>query len=544
MEILAPLLGGLGLFLLGMALMTDGLKIAAGDALRSILGAWTRTRARGLVAGAFITAAVQSSSAVTVATIGFVNAGLLTLSQAIWVVFGANIGTTMTGWLVSQIGLKLDWGALALPLIGLGMIAGLALKNRPRFGGAAQAAAGFGLFFLGVGLLQQAFSGLTPQIAALALDDAGLAGIAAFLVLGIILTTLTQSSSAAMAIVLTASSGGALPLQLAAAAVIGANIGTTSTALLATIGATPAAHRVAMAHVAFNGVTAIGALALLPVMLWASEGVLDGAHLVDDTPGRLAAFHTIFNLLGIILIWPLAPRLTAWLSTLYRSEEEVLARPDHLDANLAGTPSLALRALVLECWRLHGLSLELARMRLTAPASERARLDARQGALAELASAIRRFLEQLSTEAMTPETARALPDLVRAVQHAEDLALASGELASLRRPRTGETVRPAWEKMDKAVDEALDRAGEADIFTDTQKTTEKAYQRLKNVLLEALATGEASVNAVDGSLALAQRLRRVAEAARDGRHRLEPWLEEGGIAEPAVQKGEGADPEG
>lgn len=533
MEILAPLLGGLGLFMLGMALMTDGLKLAAGEALKSILGAWTRTRARGLLAGAFITAAVQSSSAVTVATIGFVNAGLLTLAQAIWVVFGANVGTTMTGWLVSQVGLKLDWGALALPLIGIGLLAGLALKSRPRLGGAAQAVGGFGLFFLGIGLLQEAFSGLTPQIAGLALDDTGLSGIAAFLLVGALLTTLTQSSSAAMAIVLTASAGGALPLQLAAAAVIGANIGTTSTALLATIGATPAAHRVAMAHVAFNAVTALGALALLPLMLWASDAVLDGAGILDDTPAQLAAFHTVFNVLGIVLIWPLAPRLTAWLSTLYRSEAEALARPDYLDANLAGTPSLALRALVLECWRLHTLSLELARMRLAAPASDRIKLDARQGALTELAAAIRRFLEQLSTETMTPETARALPDLVRAVQHAEDLAIASGELASLRRPRTGEAVRPAWEKMDKAVDKALAHAGEAGIFTDTQKSTERAYQRLKNALLGALAAGEVNVNAVDGSLALAQRLRRVAEAARDGRHRLEPWLEEGEIAEPA-----------
>ena len=533
MEILAPLLGGLGLFMLGMALMTDGLKLAAGDALRSILGAWTRTRARGLVAGAFITAAVQSSSAVTVATIGFVNAGLLTLAQAIWVVFGSAIGTTMTGWLVSQVGLKIDWTALALPLIGIGTLAGLLLKGRARAAGAVQAVAGFGLFFLGIGLLQEAFSGLAPQVAAFELGDAGPLAILAFVLIGIVLTTLTQSSSAAIAIVLTASAGGALPLHLAAGAVIGANIGTTSTALLATIGATPAARRVAMAHVSFNATSALCALAILPVMLWLSHAVLDGTGILQETPARLAAFHTSFNLLGLLVIWPLAPRLTAWLSSLYRSEAEILARPEHLDANLAGAPSLALRALVLECWRLHTLSLELARMRLTAPASDKTKLDARQGALAELAAAIRRFLEQLSTETMTPETARALPDLVRAVQHAEDLALASGELASLRRPRTGEAVRPAWDKLDKAVDKALGRAGEADIFTDTQKSTEKAYQRLKNVLLEALAAGEVNVNAVDGSLALAQRLRRVAEAARDGRHRLEPWLEEGEIAEPA-----------
>ncbi|AZU02891.1 Na/Pi cotransporter family protein [Glycocaulis alkaliphilus] len=527
MEILAPLLGGLGLFMLGMALMTDGLKTAAGDALKSILGAWTRTRARGLVAGAFITAAVQSSSAVTVATIGFVNAGLLTLGQAIWVVFGANVGTTMTGWLVSQVGLKLDWGALALPLIGLGMIAGLALKSRPRLGGAAQAVAGFGLFFLGVGLLQQAFSGLTPQIAALDLEGAGMFAIPLFILVGALLTTLTQSSSAAMAITLSASAGGAVPLSLAAAAVIGANIGTTSTALLASIGATPAARRVAMAHVAFNAVTAIGALALLPLLLWASEGVLDGAHLVDDTPGRLAAFHTIFNLLGVLLILPLAPRLTRWLAGLFSTPDEAVSRPEYLDSNLLQTPSLAVRSLALECWRLHTLALDLASAYLGESGRRTTAPDHRREALSELAGAIRDFIDQLTQVSLPPESGKALADLVRVIQHTEELLQASAQLQALPAPRTGPALKPAWDGMDAEVRASLSIAADRETFTDTAAQTEKAFQSLKKTLLAALAEGSAGLGPVDTGLVRAQVLRRIALSARDGRQRLGDWLNGG-----------------
>ena len=523
MEILAPLLGGLGLFLLGMALMTDGLKTAAGDALKSILGSWTRTRARGLVAGAFITAAVQSSSAVTVATIGFVNAGLLTLGQAIWVVFGANVGTTMTGWLVSQLGLKLDWGALALPLIGLGMIAGLALKSRPRLGGAAQAVAGFGLFFLGVGLLQQAFSGLAPQIAGLNLEAAGLFAIPVFILVGALLTTLTQSSSAAMAITLTASAGGAVPLPLAAAAVIGANIGTTSTALFAAIGATPAAQRVAMAHVAFNAVTAVGGLILLPVLLWASEGVLDGAHLVDDTPGRLAAFHTLFNLLGVLLILPLAPRLTRWLSGLFTTPDEAVSRPEFLDSNLLQTPALAVRSLALECWRLHTLVLELAGERLGAAPAARVRLAHRHDALLELVASIRTFLDALTQTSLPVEAGKAISDLVRAVHHGEEILAVSAALQAHPAPRTGPALKAVWDAMDTQVRASLAAAADRAVFTDTDPQTESVFQALKTALLEALADGTAGLSPVDRGLARAQLMRRLAKAARDGRERLAHW---------------------
>ncbi|MEH0069503.1 Na/Pi symporter [Pannonibacter sp. Pt2-lr] len=154
---IALLLGGTGLFLAGMWMMTDGLKLAAGKALEGLLRSATGAPWRGVLAGIAVTAVVQSSSAVTVATIGFVNAGLLSLAQSVWVIFGTNIGTTMTGWLVATLGFKLDIVSLALPLLGAGMIIRVAAGSRGRLSGLGQAVAGFGAFFLGIGFLQQAF---------------------------------------------------------------------------------------------------------------------------------------------------------------------------------------------------------------------------------------------------------------------------------------------------------------------------------------------------------------------------------------------------
>ncbi|MCB2003143.1 MAG: Na/Pi cotransporter family protein, partial [Rhodoferax sp.] len=264
LALIGPLVGGLGLFLLGMGMMTDGLKLAAGPALQSILAAATHTRWHALGSGILVTALVQASGAVTVATIGFINAGLLSLAPALWVLFGANVGSTMTGWLVAAVGLKFKIEALALPLVGLGAVLRLTGSGR-RHGAIGTAVAGFGLLFMGIGLLQQNFAGLAGQ---LSLPEGGGAMVVlAQLLIGVLMTVLMQSSSASIAIALTAAQGGLIGAQGAAAVVIGANIGTTFTALVAAIGATPNARRAAAAHVIFNLITACVALALLPWLI-------------------------------------------------------------------------------------------------------------------------------------------------------------------------------------------------------------------------------------------------------------------------------------
>ncbi|MBC7183786.1 MAG: Na/Pi cotransporter family protein, partial [Marinobacter sp.] len=260
------ILGGLALFLLAMEMMTNGLKSAAGHHLRHMLGHWTRTPLRGLASGFLITGLVQSSGAVTVATIGFVNAGLLSLSQSLGVVFGSNIGTTMTGWLVSLVGVGFNIEAVALPILTAGV--GLKLvSGNSRTKAFGEALAGFALFFLGLSILKSSLESLTGGLdnSILLQNDYGLP---AFILIGFLATVLTQSSSAALAIVITAAAGGLIAFDNAAAAVIGANLGSTSTAAISALKATANARRLAIGHILFNVVTGIIALTILPVMLW------------------------------------------------------------------------------------------------------------------------------------------------------------------------------------------------------------------------------------------------------------------------------------
>lgn len=222
-----------------------------------------------------MTAVVQSSSAVTVASLGFVNAGLISVRQALGIIYGANVGTTMTGWLVALIGFKMNIQAFALPLIGIGVLMKL-IKPNQRVASLGLALVGFGLFFVGIDILKEAFEGIVKVFDISQFTADGITGVASFLLIGIVMTILTQSSSAAIALTITAASTGMIGLYAAGAMVIGANIGTTSTALLATIGATSNAKRVGAAQVIFNAATAIVALLILPVIF----------NLIDGLKGR------------------------------------------------------------------------------------------------------------------------------------------------------------------------------------------------------------------------------------------------------------------
>ncbi len=346
-EIIAVGFGGLGLFLLGMWLITEGLRVAAAGSLARLLAHWTSNRARGLLAGTLLTAALQSSSAVTVATLGFVNTGLLRFERAVWVIFGSNLGTTLTAWLVALIGFKFKVDVLALPLIGVGaMLRVFAPTDRYRSLG--MALAGFGILFLGIETLAAAFTGVAPSLPL----QVGAYRWVVMVGSGIILTTLMQSSSAAIAVVLTALAGGLLGLTDAAAVVIGANVGTTSTALIATLGATANARRLAFAHVLFNVFTAIVALLMLYPLLGAVQILVKGLALGNDPTTALAMFHTLFNLLGVLLMWPVEPRMSRFLQTCFQRRQMTSGALQYLDGNVAGFPDAARVALGKELSRL------------------------------------------------------------------------------------------------------------------------------------------------------------------------------------------------
>jgi phosphate:Na+ symporter len=414
--IIGMLAGGLGLFLLAVSMITDGLTLAAGHALRDLLGKWTRTPARGIVTGLSITAIVQSSSAVTVATIGFVNAGLLTMRQALGVVYGSNIGTTMTGWLVAIIGFQLKVDSFALPMIGIGMLLRLT-GGGSRRSHVGMALAGFGLFFIGIDVLRDAFAGLVAVIELEKFTLQRIPGVFLYVGVGFLMTVLTQSSSAAIAITLTAATGGILGLYAAAAMVIGANVGTTTTAAFAAIGATSNAKRVAAAHIIFNAATGLVALLIMPLLFWAVNATGELLGMQDIPAVTLALFHTTFNILGVLLIWPVSGRLAQFLEKRFVTQEEIEGRPRYLDRTVAVSPLLALNALALELSRIAAVARRMALEVLSTESIPGKRIASDHMVANNLALAIAEFLPRLERAALGGDVAEQLARALRAEQH-------------------------------------------------------------------------------------------------------------------------------
>lgn len=333
------LTGGIGLFLMGMVLLTDGVKAYAGDSLRRALMRFTGTPGKAFVSGALVTTLVQSSSATTVAVIGFVSAGLIGFSQALGVVFGASLGTTATGWIIAGLGLKVSVGFYALPLVGLGAF--FRLLGRGRMRSLGTALAGFGIIFIGIETLQIAMRGLSGVFDLAALPSAGAKAHLLAMLIGTGMTVIMQSSSAAVATILTALHAGAVNFDQAASVVIGAAVGTTVTGVVAAIGASVPARRTALAHVLFNLATGLIAVLLLPVFLWLIAQAQ--AHLgLDPGAMSLAAFHTAFIAVGVAIFLPMVDRFGRVIERFLPDRGPVLTR--HLDKAVLRAPSVALEA--------------------------------------------------------------------------------------------------------------------------------------------------------------------------------------------------------
>ena len=520
--LIGGLAGGVGLFLLGMGLMTDGLRLAAGPSLERILAKSTKTRMRGLVSGALVTVAVQSSSAVTVAAIGFVNAGLLSLGQALWVLFGANVGTTMTGWLVALVGMKFKIDAFALPLIGVGMLLRLTGDGKRR-GALGTALAGFGVLFLGIDLLKDTFADVAADFQLPQWE--GFVGVIAMVLVGILMTVLMQASAAALVIAFSAAQSGLVTIEAAAAVVIGANVGTTVTALLAAIGATSNAKRAAAAHILFNVITGVVALLLLPWLLGFLGFVRELLELDTAPAAKLALFHTVFNILGVLLIWPLADRLTTFLLARFRSAEEDEARPRYIDKTVLAVPALALDALERELRRLGGIALATVRAAFDAAPPQ---LEKNQQIADRLTNTIAAFIAELNRGGMAIDSAQRLPRLLRVARYYEAATeLATEAAAALREadpentPEQAElaervrTFRAQGGQLIACLDPALPSCATADL-----NAFEDAYQALKAALLEAGAQARLPVAIMDARLRGASALRRAVEQAAKAAQQL------------------------
>lgn len=505
--ILTTFVGGLGLFLLAVTLITNGLKLAAGDALRSILAKSTETRFRGVASGVLVTGIVQSSSAVTVATIGFVNAGLLSLSQSMGVVYGANIGTTMTGWIVAAVGFSVKIEALALPLIGIGMLFRV-LRSRSRWAPVGEALAGFGLFFIGVDLLKDAFDTFSQHVDIAGIAPRGGLGVLLYVLLGFFMTVVTQSSSAAIAITLTAATAGLLGIDAAAAMVIGANVGTTSTAAFAVIGATANARRVAAVHVIFNLLTGGVAVLLLPVLLWlvSSTGTVLG---LQDIPAvSLALFHSVFNIFGLLIMWPLTDPLAAFLGTRFATEAERLARPKFLDRNVMATPVLAMEALNLELRRAAGKvrSLVSGAINMNGPPG-RSLMEQEQG-LRSLLDAIEQFVITLEIERLPADQRGNLAIVLRVTGYLDEVIGLVKTLDDHRRDIVTISQPPVAQAVASyhaAILEQIGRCDAADTtgiggLEDGYEGVRSRWHELKTVLLNAAAARAIPVNPLSSAL--------------------------------------------
>ncbi len=369
--IILQIVGALGVFLYGLQVMSEGLQKAAGTRLRSVLSGATQNRFAGTASGFVVTCAVQSSSATTVMIVAFCSAGLLTLTQSLGVIFGANIGTTTTAWLVSLLGFKIKISAFAVPLIGVGFFSQFIRRwSLPHKLG--QALVGFGLLFLGLGLLKDALPDVKDNeniVEMLSSLEPGTAsGLFLAVTFGAVLTAIVQSSSASMAITLTAAAKGYIDFPTACAIALGQNIGTTITAALATIGAPLVARRAALAHVLFNLLGAIWPILLLGPFIGIIDAVVPGDPFSSSEkafqvyiPTHIAAFHTAFNVVNTgIFLAALTPfeRLITKLLPDKGNNDDVHSLV-YLESPFGSTPEIAIEAAARETDRMAGITVTM-----------------------------------------------------------------------------------------------------------------------------------------------------------------------------------------
>ncbi len=301
-------------------MLSDGIHKSAGKTLSSILGFMTNNRFIAVFTGLFITMIVQSSSATTVMVVSFVNAGIISLSQSVGVIFGANIGTTVTAWIVAIIGFKFKISLFAIPIFGIGFL--LTRLKKIKNENIGETLMGFGLLFLGLDLLSGAIPSFGAESITFLSDLQNNGGLSLFfgVIAGILITILLHSSSASTAVILTMAAGGLLNWEFSATMILGSNIGTTIDAVLASIGTKVNARRAALIHVLFNITGTLLALLLLNPLLLLVDSLIPG-EVYDSLPSHIAMLHTVFNVLNTVIFLPFTNQLALLTKKVIRSKE-------------------------------------------------------------------------------------------------------------------------------------------------------------------------------------------------------------------------------
>ncbi len=451
----ARTLGGVGVFLVGMAILTEGLRALSGDRFRRFLAARTQTPWRGALAGATATAAVQSSSATTVTAVGFVGAGLLTFEQALGVIFGANIGTTATGWIVALVGFKLQLAALALPLLFVGAV--LRLLGRGPARALGWSLAGFALLFVGIALMQDGMAAFQGAVTPESFPGGSILGLLQLVGIGVAITIVTQSSSAGVATAMVALGAGAIDFTQAAAMVIGMDVGTTFTAALATVGGSTAMRRTGWAHVIYNLMTGAMALILLGPYTAVTESwfSMASAEQAGDAQMRLVAFHTLFNLLGVVAVLPVARPFARLMMRLAPERGPVLT--DGLDDRLLRDPPAAIDAALGALRAIVDFEMETLRQALVAPKPEAA-LESRLSVMDRALDDASAYVDRIKTEpADRTAHARHLA-LLHALDHAHRLAHRFSQTERLDTLRTDGRLRRMARLLARAAEGMRPRA--------------------------------------------------------------------------------------
>lgn len=283
------LLAGLGIFLFGMFQLEEAIRELSGTAFRKLLRLYTNNRVKAILTGTVTTAILQSSSAVTLMVLAFVGAAIINMESAIGITIGANLGTTFTAWIVALLGFKVSIESFSLPLIGVGGVGMIFLANRQKLLQLCKLLMGFGFIFLGLDYMKTSVETVAAHVDIGQLPDWG---IWVYAIFGLLLTAVMQSSSATIAIVLTALSSQLLSFYQAESMVIGANVGTTVTVLIGSVGGTTAKKRVALSHLIFNLITGLAAFSLINVFTWL---IMDFFAMRHEPVVALALFHTLFN---------------------------------------------------------------------------------------------------------------------------------------------------------------------------------------------------------------------------------------------------------
>lgn len=351
------IIAGIALFLIGMNYMENGFKLFSGGSLETILEKFTRTTPRAIGTGFLATAVVQSSSLVTVIIISFLSAGLIGLTQAVGVIFGSNVGTTATAWLVSSIGLKISIAQYALPMLIFGVV--MQFSKRSSYKGFGSVLIGLGFIFLGIDYMKEGFETLRENINLAEYAIPGYLGVFVFILFGAIATVIIQSSSATMAIIITALASGQIDYVNALSLAIGTNVGTTVTAAIAAVASNKNGKRLAVAHLIFNVITALIAV----VFIYQLAGLVDKLAPVlsiseTNVAMKLALFHTLFNVIGVLAVSPFIKYLVRFLQTLFKPKAKDRSKAKYLTDEVMELPSTALAAIRKETIHLYDISLK------------------------------------------------------------------------------------------------------------------------------------------------------------------------------------------